>query len=105
MTKPKFTPYKAAKEYTFGQLKGQAPSTSGQHLKWFENTTKNIAEMLFRNPKHALIFKQSSARIRASSRNPVEEVFEDWLPPTHAVVTRKYIVGEIRSFGSLHLRI
>lgn len=67
LTRPRFISYGEGEEYAFEQLQGQAPAASNQHLKWLENTTRNIAESYseIRNMHIGLLRDSSTASIES----------------------------------------
>lgn len=87
--------YENAEEYGFGNLGGCPQLPSGEHLRWLNSASSQMAE------EYDEVFSRLSTtagRVQESGMQ-VEAAWatflESWLPPQYEVVKNKHIVGEI----------
>lgn len=87
--------YEDAEVYTFGNLGGHPQPPSGEHLRWLNSASSQMAE------EYDEVFSRLSTttgRVQESGMQ-IEAAWatflESWLPPQYEVVKNKHIVGEL----------
>ena len=90
-----FISYEDADEYGFGSLGGSVNEPTGEHLRWLESASAQMAE------EYGVAFKRASTQIGRSQESGMQNeaawktFLQSWLPPQYEVVTNKHIVGEL----------
>lgn len=87
--------YEDAEDYTFGNLDGHSQPLSGEHLRWLNSASSQMADEY---EEVFLRLSSTTGRVQESGMQ-VEAAWatflESWLPPQYEVVKNKHIVGEI----------
>lgn len=87
--------YEDAEDYTFGNLDGDSQPLSGEHLRWLNSASSQMADEY---EEVFLRLSSTTGRVQESGMQ-VEAAWatflESWLPPQYEVVKNKHIVGEI----------
>lgn len=87
--------YEDAEDYIFGNLDGHSQPLSGEHLRWLNSASSQMADEY---EEVFLRLSSTTGRVQESGMQ-VEAAWatflESWLPPQYEVVKNKHIVGEI----------